>query len=137
LAEYADKLSQRAEHLSSIRSRKYLWLSAYGSLLLSCFLIDFFILKTRFFSISAVGAGAFAILPVLLFLYIWESKRSVLLRYEIETLTVQLKRIVDRASSKEDHVQLSFANRFELDLRLQDAEKALNGAAGVLGSRIF
>jgi hypothetical protein len=137
LAEYADKLSHRAEHLSGIRSRKYLWLSAYGSLLFSAFLVDLFILKTRFFGISAVGAGAFAVLPVLLFLYIWESRRSFLIRYETKILSAQLKRIVDRASSTEDHNELSFAKRFELDLRMQDAEKALDEAKRVLSSRIF
>jgi len=133
LAEYSEKLNKVMERFTMIKSRKYLWLAIYGSIYLGCLIVDFFVLKTKFFGISALGSTALGLLPIYLFLSIWESRRRVFVKYEIRALSSQLKRLVDRASSIEDHGELNFENRFELELRMNDAERALRAAEFILG----
>lgn len=128
LGEYSQRLRDRFELFEAARRQKYLWLCTYGSILLSAFLIDFFVMKTRWLGISFVGSLAVAILPIILVLFWFEVSKDKSLRKESLVLYSQLRRILERASTLEDHVLSDFDKRFELDLRIKDAELILHNA---------
>jgi len=132
LAEYAALLRERNESLDVIQRRQYSWLIGYLSVYISGVMVDFLILKTPFLGISYITVAALSISPLLVFWYFRERRKSQMVKAEIEMISQQLKRVVDRASATEDHIELSFGKRFELDLRLTDAEIALRQAARLL-----
>lgn len=135
LGEYSQRLRDRFEQFETARRQKYLWLCAYLSIILGAFLIDYFVLKTPFFGISFVGSLTVAILPVILVLFLFEGFKDTSLREESFVVTSQLRRILERASTLEDHVLRDFDKRFELDLRIRDAELILRKAQPLLSKK--
>ena len=71
--------------------------------------------------VSAFGSGILLITNVI---YDIQQKLK-LLDHDTKSLSVKLERVIRAASQAQEHAPDSFAGRIELDLRLADAESAL------------
>jgi hypothetical protein len=125
LIEYSAKLTDKTEQLKSNRYRPYLW--AYILFLLIYSALFFWTSQFHYVSIALISS-----VPVMILLLYLAFQRERLVGKEVASISSQLKRIVERASALEDHGGLSFGKRFELDIRMNDAESALRKASAIL-----
>lgn len=128
LVEYSAKLTDKLEQQKRIKYRQYLLVCIYFLNGTTGSLVFDLLSRSGFPSIYYMFALLLTMLLLIVVLLMFYVQRGRSVKKEVDSLASQLRRVVERASALEDHGGLSFGKRFELDIRLNDAENALDKA---------
>lgn len=136
LAEYSAKVTDKTEEHDRIMSRLMFWFFLF----LCIFVLNVMLgtMAGRYlpnldsFGRSSILLGSFSTTVLIMSISVVDFRRLRAIKREVRGLSLQLKRIVDRASAIDDHSELSFGRRFELDIRLNEAESALERAEAII-----
>jgi hypothetical protein len=126
LKEYSERLLDVCERRDRSKDRSFLILVFY-LIALSLSLFSFLILgSTRSFLLLTSCAFYLFTLTLIYSYYSTNfSQKTVLLSRDAEILSIKLEKVIRAASQAHEHVVSNFVGRLELDLRLTDAESAL------------
>lgn len=141
LNEYSEKLLRVCDQIDKHEKRLRLFtLLVLG--LIPLVLIAYFI-TSRVSSLdpgTALSLGITIVAPIPLFLFfinaIYDNnKRVILLKRDAKTLSAKLEKLIRIVSQAQEHVLSNFVSRVELDLRLADAESALDHFVSLIERR--
>jgi hypothetical protein len=130
LNEYANRLEVKSSKLIELR-QKYdivLYLNSFGCLLL--FLASISLLKMDEF-LALIVTLISLLLNFFIFLKPTGQKIHIIKR-EITIIAMKLERVIRATSQAEEYVESNFARRIELDLRLAEAEEAIENSKNLV-----
>jgi hypothetical protein len=133
LKEYSEKLLNMCERVEINKGRNFLIRLFSIVVPFAIFALANFLLKVApipFFEAAAsIYAGSIVFLllsiPTIYDLNKSSTQKTALLSRDAEILSIKLEKVIRAASQAHEHVVSNFVGRLELDLRLTDAESAL------------
>lgn len=140
LNEYSEKLLHICYQIDKQKKKLLLFLLYFGGLIISVILLLYSVLLGTFVLNPVLSLGVWAesmsklalilsiLTPIALFIIstFYVIKRNIeLLINDANILVIRLEKVVRIASQIQEHVLSNFVSQLELDLRLADAESAL------------
>ena len=132
LDEYAQKLMNICEKIDNYREtvERFFLLLIGVTILLTASLSTFF---PSWQSSTLVLSLLFVFLMIVLGLTIFKARQKIiLLKRDAKTLAIKLEKVIRVTSQFQEHITTNFVTRIELDLRLADAESALQHYTGLI-----
>ncbi len=129
LKEYTYKLREICEEIRSNRFRQMLTIALMGGgtlLVPICFIAIINSTKNMpSFEPLFIAASFIVIMPVCLMIYVYLNKWKMSRSVDTEQVAATVKRIIKLASQYQEHSKQNIGERFEFELRLAEAEGAL------------